>query len=178
MTTNEQLLLEYCGLTHGQFIDLADAWLGVLNSMNGARRQVMNELVGPDLRITQAGQRMYERASNVIDRNFDGSPDIIATFQDTARAARLINKQFSDQVRGKKMTSADVKLLVMVGRQPGLSMRYLTGVFGHTTINQMIEYGLVRRKAFEGSSTEWAWFTLPIKMIHLIEDLNAALGAK
>lgn len=178
MSTNERLLMEYCGLTEGQFIDLADACDGVLTAMNGARHQVMSELVGKDLRATQTGQRMYERARNVIDRNFDGSPDIIATFQDTARAARLINKQFPDQVRGKKVTSADVKLLVMVGRQPGLSMRYLTGVFGHATINQMIEYGLMRRNALEGSSTEWAWFTLPIKMIHLIEDLNAALGAK
>lgn len=178
MTTNEQLLMDYCGLTEGQFIDLADAWLGVLNSMNGARRQVMNELIGPDLRITQAGQRMYERASNVIDRNFDGSPDIIATFQDTARAARLINKQFSDRVQGKRMTSADVKMLVMVGRQPGLSMRYLTRVLGHATIHHMIEFSLVRRHAFEQSSIDWVWFTLPIEMIHLIEDLNAALGAK
>lgn len=170
---HERLIWEYCGLTEGQFLDLQDAFHVRLRTMNGARRHVLRELIDHTFHITELGIKVYQRALWVCGPGFDLSPDTLAAFKvrdDTARAARLVNRQFKDRVNGLKVTSAHMKVLAALGMQPGLSENWLTSVYGWRTAHDLIDAGLTYSNGFD-QSVVWRWYALQVTAMHLLDDL-------
>lgn len=171
MDKTERLLWEYCGLTFAQYGCLRDAVDGMLFSMNGARRQVMQELIGQDLKATDAGEKLYQRARKAIG---DGiiEPDCVVAVENTAKTARLINNFVRNHRKYlMQIHSAHVKVLLALARQPGLSWRFLMAIYGHNTVMSLWNAGLIVLQSFDGQK-DWGWFVLSSQARALLQMVD------
>lgn len=171
MHKNERLIWEYCGLTIAQYGDLRDAMDGMLFSMNGARRQVMDALIGQDLKATEAGEKLYQRAGWAFGDEITFEPDCVVAVQSAAKAARLINRQFGDRTGGLTVHSAHVKVLLALARQPGLSWRFLMAIYGYHTVISLWNAGLIVLQSFDGQK-DWGWFVLSGQALTLLQTVD------
>jgi len=167
----QMLVWMYCGLDWGKYQDLDSAYHGTLATVNGARREAMHPLISKDCQASDLGCQMWARAQIVMRGDYDACPDTFVTFDDCAKAARLVNK-YGRGPAGMKMCAADLKVLRAVGRNPGLSWGFLTTVYGWRTVKSMEDAGLLEARGMDDRYPKWHWYVLTGDAIHLLDDLG------
>lgn len=171
MMDKATLVWLYCGLDWGKYGDLDSAYHGNLTTMNGARREAMRPLIGKDLKLSNHGVQMWNRAQMVMSGDYDGCPDTFAKIVNTAKAARLANK-WGRGPNGFKFSSADMKVLRALGQNPGTHWQFMSSVYGYRTVAALEAAGLIKWRGFDEKYPKWGWYTLEPDAIHLLDDLN------
>jgi len=136
-TDTTHLLQIYCDLDERYLDCLRQAAAGTLTHMHGAMRERVAVMIGPDHRLTEYGEEVLERAENIMLGIAPITFPVEYIFQPAFIASQL------RRAGHRWITSAHVKVLCQLRRWPGLSCKYLCGVFGYSTMGDLIEHDLV-----------------------------------
>ncbi|MEN6548098.1 MAG: hypothetical protein ABFE07_18830 [Armatimonadia bacterium] len=169
MANDHSDLRRYCDLTWSQWYDLRDANDGTLQTMNGARRAVMADLIGADLRTTTTGKWLAERAARVEKGTFEARRqagyDQIIPSQAAARLKRLAEgNELYSEAGYYWLTSANIKLLRAVYREPDEIVGWQRTIFGGETIRNTVLHGWLK-----GTMQRWSLLELTPGGLRVLE---------
>jgi hypothetical protein len=145
----EDQIMMYCDLTPAHFVLVCQAAEGGLGrDMHGSTRKALADLIGEDGRLTTHGQEVYKRADRLL--SVGPEPAVISEEVLDRLEARSTMSLASKarKATGQYFNSADLKLMIMLAKRPGMGIRHLRIIFGG--MDSMMERGIITQAEWRG----------------------------